>query len=316
MGARLKAVANVAGERLESQEFTLPPQGGIRLMLVATDPAGEKPAAPGPHVADAPTQPGTVVLGSESRFVFEMGDEGVSVFNIFQVLNTGRVAVQTPEPLVFELPEAAKGATILDGSSPQATAAGKRVTVPGPFAPGTTLVQFVYTMPYAGSDLTIQQKLPASLTQLSVAAQKIGQMHLTSPQMAQHRDATSNGQTYIVGEGPAVNAGGVVTFAFTGLPRVAVWPRNLALTLAVVILIGGAWVSVRGGVSTRDAARRRKLEGQRDRLFGELTTIEQQHREQTIDSQRYATRRRELVAALERVYAELDEEGVAVGRAS
>ena len=35
--ATLKAVAVVDGERLESQEFPAPSQGGIRLLLVATD---------------------------------------------------------------------------------------------------------------------------------------------------------------------------------------------------------------------------------------------------------------------------------------
>ena len=207
-------------------------------------------------------------------------------------------------------------ASILDGSSEQAVAAGKRVTITGPFKPGTTLVQFVYTMPYSRSDLTIEQKLPAPLVQFSVAAQKVGDMHLLSPQMASHRNAASEGVTYIVGEGPAVPANQAITFNFTGLPRVAVWPRNLALALAVLILVGGAWMSLRGSGAGGDSVRRRKLEGQRDRLFGELTTLEQQHRARSIDEQRYATRRRELVASLERVYAELDEQGVAVSRAS
>jgi hypothetical protein len=213
------------------------------------------------------------------------------------------------------VPAAAGNATIVNGSSEQAVAAGRRVTVTGPFKPGTTLVQFVYTIPYSRADLTIEQTLPVPLAQFSVAAQKVGEMHLLSPQMTSHRDATSEGVSYIVGEGPAVPANQPITFTFSGLPRVTVWPRNLALALAVMILVGGAWVSVRR-TDTGDSARRRKLEGQRDRLFTELTTIEQQHRARSIDEQRYATRRRELVASLERVYAELDEEGVAVGRAS
>ena len=36
-GSSVKAVAIVDGERLESQEFQAPAQGGIRLLLVATD---------------------------------------------------------------------------------------------------------------------------------------------------------------------------------------------------------------------------------------------------------------------------------------
>lgn len=316
VGTTVKAVTTVSGQRLESQEFAVPASGGVRVMLVALDAESEKRAAEDRKLAEGPPQPGTVVLGSESRFVFEMGDDGLSVFNIFQVFNSGKVPVQTPEPLVFEVPAGAGNASMIDGSSEQAIAAGRRVSVTGPFKPGTTLVQFVYTMPYSRSDLTIEQKLPAPLVQFSVAAQKVGEMHLLSPQMTQHRDATSEGQTYIVGEGPAVAAGQTITFNFTGLPRVAVWPRNLALAVAVLILIGGAWVSVRGQGSVRDTARRRKLEGQRDRLFGELAMLEQQHRARAVDEQRYTTRRRELVAALERVYTELDEEGVAVGRAS
>jgi hypothetical protein len=54
--------------------------------------------------------------------------------------------------------------------------------------------------------------------------------------------------------------------------------------------------------------RRKRLDTRRDRLFAELTTLEQQHREQAIDPERYAARRRELVKALERVYAQLDDE--------
>ena len=37
VGARLRATATVGSERLESQEFTVPANGGIRLMLVAAD---------------------------------------------------------------------------------------------------------------------------------------------------------------------------------------------------------------------------------------------------------------------------------------
>src|SRR5438093_2166029 len=38
-GATVKASTDVGGEHLESQEFPAPPSGGIRLLLVATDPS-------------------------------------------------------------------------------------------------------------------------------------------------------------------------------------------------------------------------------------------------------------------------------------
>jgi hypothetical protein len=311
-GLRVKAVATINGERLESQEIDIPSAGGVRVALVATDPEMAKRAEEDKKLAQMPAQSGIVVLGDQTRFVFEMGDEGLNVFNIVEILNTARTPVQPQAPVVFDLPKVAQSPGILDGSTPQALLAGKRLTVSGPFAPGTTLVQFAYTVPFGSSDLTLEQKLPVALTQLSVMAQKAGDLHLLSPQMADHREMTAEGRTYIVGQGPALKAGDTITFNFTGLPSQPTWPRNLALALAVLIIGGGVYGSMRTGKAVAaEQARLKKLQAKRDRLFAELTSLEQRHRENTIDPSRYSAERRELVAALERVYAEMDEEAAA-----
>src|ERR1700704_2838049 len=57
-GTSVKAVAVVDGERLESEEFPWPGQGGIRLMLVATDKSAGAAAGSGATQA----QTGNVVL--------------------------------------------------------------------------------------------------------------------------------------------------------------------------------------------------------------------------------------------------------------
>ena len=311
-GMRVKAVVTVKGERLESQEFEMPESGGMRVALVATDPDIERRAAEDRQLAQMPAQPGMVVLGDQTRFVFEMGDEGLNVFNIIEVLNTARTPVQPQAPVVFDLPDVAKSPGILDGSTPQAVLADHRLTVNGPFAPGSTLVQFAYTVPFGASALTLEQRLPASLNQLSVMAQKVGDLHLLSPQMADHREMTAEGQTYIVGRGPALRAGDTITFNFTGLPSEPTWPRNLALMLAIVVLAAGVYGSTRTGkAAAAEQARLRKLQAKRDRLFAELTALEQRHRDNAIDPSRYPAERRDLVAALERVYAEMDEEAAA-----
>jgi hypothetical protein len=312
IGTRVKAVTIVGDERLESQEFTVPTTGGIRVMLVALDPDAEKKAEEDRKLAQAPAQPGAVVLGDQTRFVFELGDEGLSVFNILQIVNTARIPVQPAQAVVFELPDAAVGAGVLDGSSPQASVAGRRVTVNGPFAPGDTLVQFAYTMPYSGESLSLTQTLPVALNQVTILVQKVGAMHVTSPQMAQHREMSAEGQNYILGHGPALKAGDAVSLSFTGLPHAPTWPRNLSLALAAAILAAGAWGALRSRrAGTQGDGRHQKLEARRDRLFGELTALEEKHRAGTIDAQRYELRRRELITALERVYAELDEEAAA-----
>jgi hypothetical protein len=304
-GTAVKATAIVNGQRLESQEFTVPSNGGTRVALVATDAEAQK-------MAQAPAQPGTVVFGPQSRFVFELGDEALNIFMLLEVVNSAKTPVQPPQPLVVSLPAEAVGAGVMEGSAPNAVLTGKQLAINGPFAPGSTLVQAGFTLPIDGASVTWEQRLPAALDQLSIMAQKAGDMQLQSPQIAEHRDMPVQGEMFIVAKGPGIAAGQPMRLTFSGLPHHATWPRNLALVLAVAVLGAGAWASTR---PTRPAAeeqvRRKRLDTRRERLFAELTAIEQQHRDRTIDPARYAARRKELVAALERVYAELDGEAAA-----
>jgi hypothetical protein len=304
-GAQVKAVAVVGSERLESQQFPVPAAGGVRVLLVATDPEAAKRADEDRRLAEAPAQAGTVVLGEQTRFVFELGDDALNVFSIIQIVNTARTPVESREPVVFESASNGGEITLLNGSSPKASAEGRRVVVAGPFAPGATLVQFAYAVPYSGPSVTIDQRMPALLNQVTVMAQKVGDMRLSSPQVVQQREMAAQGETYIVGQGPGVRAGDVVTFAFTGLPHAPRWPRNTALGLATAILAVGAWASFR---PRRQAVPvdRKALEKRRDRLFTELTAIERRHRTGELDASQHAVRRRELVTELESVYAALD----------
>jgi hypothetical protein len=305
-GTRVSAVATVNGERLQSQEFAVPATGGIRVLLVATDPEQEKQAERDRQLAGGPAQPGSIALGEQSRFVFELGDGSISVFSLFQILNTARTPVQTPQPVVFELPSGSTGPTLLQDSSPQASLEKDRIVVKGPFAPGATVVQFAYSMPYSSGTLRIEQAVPAPLGRVIALAQKVGDMRLSSPRLTEQREMTAEGQAYIVAQGPGVGSGQTIAFDFSNLPHAPLWPRNVALALAVAILGAGAWASRRRHDTTTGNRRRNQLETKRGQLFAELTAIEQQHREGRIDPQRYAVRRADLIAALERVYAEID----------
>ncbi len=314
-GTRLRAVTIVDGEQLESQEFTVPSTGGVRLALVAAaGAAAGAPSAVPPAAPSAPpaAQPGTVILGDQTRFVVEMGEDGLNVFNIIQIVNGGSAPVQTPSPLVFDLPADAQGPGMLDGSSPQATLAGKQVIVTGPFAAGATLVQFAYSIPFGSESVTIAQPLPADLDHVAVVLQRVGATRLQSPQLSQQQEMPAGGQSYIAARGPALRAGTTLAFTISGLPHHSPWPLNVALALAVVILAGGAWAATGARKATvAEAARRQRLHAKRDKLFEELVALEARQRDRSIAPGRDATRRAELIAALERIYADLDEEAAA-----
>ena len=310
-GVRVRAAATVSGERLESHEFPVPAAGGIRLALVATAASTENRGEDARAPATTGPEAGHIALGERSRFVFEMGDDALNVFNILEIVNAGSAPVRPGDPIVFELPEAAQGAGVLQGSSPQATIAGRRVTVTGPFAPGATVVQFGYSLPIDGGTLAFEQKLPIELAQLSLMVQKIGDMQVQSAQIAEHREMPLQDQTFIVAKGPGVKAGDTLALRLSGLPHQPTWPRNVALGLALLIFAGGVWGTWRSDKPAPAENRRRRLEATRDRLFAELESLEEQHREHSIDPDRYVTRRRELVSSLERLYAEMDDEAVA-----
>jgi len=137
-----------------------------------------------------------------------------------------------------------------------------------------------------------------------VLAQKQGDMQLESPQMAERREMPADGQLYIVGQGPALKEGERISFAFTNLPHAPQWPRYVAIGIAVVILLAGVWASM--NVTTARSSEQERLEKRRGHLFAELAALEEKHRAGTVEASVYSRKRAELVAALERVYAEID----------
>ena len=142
---RVKAVTVVDGERLESQEFPSPAQGGIRLMLVATDKAKEAAGRRGGQRAGR--RPAQVVLGGESRIVIEPGDEALDgLLPARHHQHRARAGEPADAVRVRDAAGALSGTAVMR----RIVAAGerspaRRVTVAGPFPPGSTFVQVGYS---------------------------------------------------------------------------------------------------------------------------------------------------------------------------
>lgn len=304
-GASAVAEAVVDGERVTSQPFQVPAAGGIRVILISgLEAARERREKEEAEAAKAPPVRGVVVFGGDSRLIFEFQNDSLRGFYLLDVVNTARSRVDTGGPLIIDLPRGAGGAAVLQGSYPGATVQGDRVTILGPFPPGTSSVQIGFTLPYTADALTVTQKFPAALQQVSVLAEKVAALHMASPQFADHRDVEmQDGAAFILGTGGALPAGQELTVHLTDLPQVSTWPRNVALALAAVVLAAGAWLAFGGAAADEE---QRRLTAQRDTLMGELTKLEQQHRAGRIDESRYEARRQHLLAELERVYGELD----------
>ncbi len=295
-GAMVRAVATMGSERIDSQEFRMPAQGGMVLLLVAGAQSGSAATA---------AVEGTVTIGGQSRLVTAFEDEELQVYYLFDIVNAGQVPVRTREPLVFDLPPGAGSPALLEGSSPTAAVRGSSVVVPGPFPPGVTSVQIAFSMPPSGS-VSIRLKLPVAMDQVAVMVEKVGAVVLSSPQLTTIQGGNNSGKQFVIGTGPGLPAGGLLTMEIDGLPHPATWPRDTALALGFLTLAGGAWGASRTLGRSAETTERQHLESRRDRVFDELLALDARRQAGEVGRAEADERREQLMGELERIYGELD----------
>jgi hypothetical protein len=114
----------------------------------------------------------------------------------------------------------------------------------------------------------------------------------------------ADGNTYIVAQGGAIQPGEMLSLTLSGLPSRSSLARNVAVTLAAVILLGGAYGATRRRSAAAPAEQQRQT--RREKLFADLTALEAQRRKGAIDADAYAARRESLVTALEDLYSGVD----------
>ena len=218
---------------------------------MATDPEAEKRAAEGGALAAGPAVKGVVVFGQESRVIAELSNDRLNIYYDLEIVNTARTPVDIGGPLLIDLPRDARGSTVLDGSTPQATANGPRITVVGPFAPGARPSRSAFELPLLGGTASHRAGLARGTAQVMVIVAQTGDLDLRSPQLTTSGTITDQGQPLMFGRGPAMAGGQTLTLEITGLPYQARWPRYVALSLAGVIMFGRPL----GGVRSRLAPR-------------------------------------------------------------
>jgi hypothetical protein len=206
-------------------------------------------------------------------------------------------------PLRFELPAEAAGAQIREGSTKAAAVDGTTVTVSGPFAPGTTVLQLEYTYRFTKNSHTINQAFPVPLQRAIVGVEKVGSVQLASPQFASVTELPTESGVYLLGQGGALQPGTPLTFTLSNLPVHSNTAWYVVLGLSFLVATIGVWLAINPASSA--AASRKALVNRRDNLLGELAQLETKRREGTI-SDRAERRRVRILSELEHIYAELD----------
>lgn len=305
-GGELRAEATVDGEELVSQPFSPPPSGGLRVILVAgLARAAERRSQEEAAAAAAPPTKGVVVLGGDTRIVLEFSNDTLFAFYLLDIVNSARTRVDIGGPLVIDLPPSAANATLMEGSSPSATIDGRRITVLGPFASGTTPVRAQFAVRHDSTTHALEQRFPVSLQRVIVGLEKVSAVTMASPQFAAVQELPTENGPYLLGQGGALPGGTALTVTFGNLPLHSRAPRYIALGLAALIFGIGIWLAA--SVRVSQGRERQALIARRDSLLGELTQLEARRRDGAIGQERYESRRHRLITQLEHIYGELDE---------
>jgi hypothetical protein len=326
-GQNWKAIAIVDGERLESQPFTIPSTGGLRMLLVAglkttaPDGAGTGPGAGAPGSAPgvgvgAPAVPGEVTIGGQSRVVVELAEQMLEIYGLFELTNLSASSVMPAKPIVFDMPAEATTVTVLEGSTPMAQAKGSRVTVNGPFKPGVTSVQIAYRYPYSGSRVRVTQMLPLALGQTTVILRKFDGLQFQLANGQGQRDVPLEGRMYVVLNGGALPVGTPLDLTLSGLPYHKPWPLYVAIGLGVIIVIGGGVLVFRGAPAAAREEDARALRVRRATLFEQLVSLERRRTGKLRDDPGLTARRNELMSQIEALDDALTEVAIATGTAS
>jgi hypothetical protein len=309
-GTIVVATATVDGESLTSQQFSVPATGGVRVALIAgiaTAAAREKAAAEA--AAREPARPGVVEIGPESRVVVEFQNDVLTVFYLLEVVNGARTPIDTGGPLLIELPTGAAGASVMQGSSPNVSVQGDMLTITGPFPPGKTMAQVGFTLPQARESVAIRQTWPVAMAQVFVGVEKIGGLRMSSPQLTDTREMTTEqGAVFIMGTGGRINAGEELVINLAGVPAHSTTSRNTVLALVALIFAAGAWLALTPAKA--QAEQDDKLRARREKLMNEVVALERRRRQRALSAAEEAKLQR-VSGELERVIAELDRGGQA-----
>lgn len=313
VGSEVVAEVTVDGETLRSQPFSVPAKGGVRVALVAgAAKAAEAEAQANEAAAQAPARTGAVVFGPDTRIVLEFQDDEPTFFYIFSIVNNARTPVNPPQPLVLALPDDAEAAALVSGPPGIARIADGALTLSGPFPPGQTAFQVAFRLPLT-STLHLAQRFPAPVEGILVATEKAGTLTLSSPQLSGVREGESNGEMFIVGTGGRLAEGQVLDVTFANVPAPPQWPYWTAVGVMGAGLLWVGWAML--GPAADRSREARALLAERERLLGAIAALDAEARAKGDDPRRDAKRER-LMAAVEQVYAQLDDAAGGAGTAA
>ena len=200
------------------------------------------------------------------------------MFYLLEIVNNARTPIDIGGPLLIRLPTGAAGASMMQGSSPHASAKGDMLTITGPFPPGKTVAQVGFSLPQAPAPTTrCGRRGRRRWRRCSSAWRRSATCRSSSPQLTDVREMNSDGQPFIMATGPRLNAGDTLVLNLTGLagaqPDAAQRRADRGGGDRSRV---GAWFAL--SPAKAHAAQDAKLHAQREKLMNEVVALERKRR--------------------------------------
>ena len=129
-------------------------------------------------------------------------------------------------------------------------------------------------------------------------------MQMSSPQLTEARDMTSEGQAFIMGTGGRLNAGDTLVVNLSGMPAHSHMPRNVALAAAALVFVVGLWMAMSPAAAPRLGRRQARERAANECLPRSSPSSASGSRRRSRRRRRRACER--LTSDLEKILAALD----------
>jgi hypothetical protein len=320
VGATFQAQTVVDDEQLQTASFTIPADGGARLMLVSKAKEGAAEGAPanphaGPHGHDgtpieAPDNagestgdPSVVRVSGSSKLLIDLREDGLAVMENLVFENTSdRIFRADQGGIAIPLPAEANGVESIEGSSPleldQGSTIFLREAIPpsgSPRAPAQARFGFIF--PTVGeSSITFRQPMPFGIESPVVMTPEHDHLKLSAPGLQALAPQTDDrGVPIQIFQLASVPRNGVLSITVSGLPA----RSRVGQTIVTVLIAALVFALLLGWRRPSVEKRSEKLRSRREELFAELMEGERARQAAGADDATLAQRRAELVAAIE-----------------
>ena len=320
VGATFQAQTVVDDERLQTASFTIPAEGGARLMLVSKAEEGAENTAPAnPHAAahghggtpaetasdagEGTSDPSVVRVSSSSKLLIDMREDSLAVMENLVLENTSdRIFRAEHGGIAIPLPAEANGVEAIEGSShlelDQGSTIFLREAIPASGSPRAPVqARFGFLLPTAGeSSIALRQPMPFGIEDPVVMVPESDHLKLTAPGLQALAPQTDDRGVQIqIFQLASVPRNGVLSITVSGLPA----RSRVGQTIVTVLIAALVFAVLLGWRRPSVEKRPEKLRSRRDELFAELVEVERARQAAGSDDATLTQRRAELMAAIE-----------------